>query len=555
MTITAMTIHRQRSRPKDLVFFGGLAIIAGVCLLAQSALGADPGPGDSQAKNAANEYTTVLGRFAEFSKGLDTFSVDMTSSVLIETNRLRQNIVEISRLSAARPDKVSLVLSKGLAGPTVVFDGAETSTYLPRLHQYTQLPGPDNIDQLFAPSNRTGESLQQAMPLLPLLLVPGEWDWFLNATKNGQYLGQMEISEEQNLCLAGGIECHHLKVPLYGHKWDILIEAGPKPLLRKISISVSQWSEKITATWTFCNWNIGGPHPEDAFVPRLPDSAAKVDKFRQPTGRASHPMIGKDAPDFDLPLLDGGRASLSSHKGKDVVILDFWASWCGYCIQGMPNLISVMERYKDKPVTLYAINVRESAERAGQTLKSRNWKMAVPLDDSGRLANRYGASGLPYTVIVDTKGKIAHVHAGLLPNMKEQLIADIDSLLGKAANHGNYDLVCKSAKMSPESAKTGEPISFRCVLANLGTDTIKAGSADISLVIENVETYIGTLTDDIAPSGELEIVLGKESWNIALLQPGKFDYTLQVDLEDRLAETNEQNNIFSGTLNISSAND
>ena len=70
-------------------------------------------------------------------------------------------------------------------------------------------------------------------------------------------------------------------------------------------------------------------------------------------------MIGKPAPEFTLPLLDGGIFELAAHRGKEIVLLDFWATWCGPCRAAMPVLVDVAKEYADKGVRYYAIDLRE----------------------------------------------------------------------------------------------------------------------------------------------------------------------------------------------------
>src|SRR5690349_4238380 len=75
-----------------------------------------------------------------------------------------------------------------------------------------------------------------------------------------------------------------------------------------------------------------------------------------------HPLDGKPAPAFSLDLLKGGKATLADHKNKNVVILDFWATWCGPCVQAMPIVSEVAKSFADKGVVLYAVNEQEEAD-------------------------------------------------------------------------------------------------------------------------------------------------------------------------------------------------
>lgn len=142
-----------------------------------------------------------------------------------------------------------------------------------------------------------------------------------------------------------------------------------------------------------------------------------------------HPLEGTQAPAFTLPLLDGGTADLSAHKGKEIVILDFWATWCGPCRMAMPIMDEVAREYADKGVRLYAVNQQENPETIRAFLKEMNLSCTVALDDMGRTSDAYGADGIPHTVIIDKEGRIQSVHLGYVPGIKAQITKELDALL------------------------------------------------------------------------------------------------------------------------------
>lgn len=142
-----------------------------------------------------------------------------------------------------------------------------------------------------------------------------------------------------------------------------------------------------------------------------------------------HPMLGAQAPDIKLQLLDGGSFDLAKHRDKDIVILDFWASWCGPCRAGMPVTIRVANEYANKGVVLYAVNLAESPETIRGFLTSINAKCTVALDSAGQAGVAYGANSIPQTVIIDKTGRIRAVHVGFGPGMDKTLRHDLDELI------------------------------------------------------------------------------------------------------------------------------
>lgn len=141
-------------------------------------------------------------------------------------------------------------------------------------------------------------------------------------------------------------------------------------------------------------------------------------------------LVGKAAPEIELTMLDGKKFSLAKYKNK-VVVLDFWASWCGPCIQAMPQIHQVAEEFKADGVELVGVNLEEAPDRITATLKRLELDLAVALDKDGRVAGRYGATSIPQTVIIDAEGKVARVFVGGGPRLGEQIRTALQTVLGK----------------------------------------------------------------------------------------------------------------------------
>ena len=139
-------------------------------------------------------------------------------------------------------------------------------------------------------------------------------------------------------------------------------------------------------------------------------------------------LVGKAAPDFSLKKLDGSSFRLSDQK-NDVVILDFWASWCGPCLQVMPQIDKVAEEFAGQGVRLYAVNLEEKPEQVKAALERLKLSTTVVLDRDGRVAEKYGATSIPQTVIIDREGKVARLFVGGGARFDEQLRTALKSVL------------------------------------------------------------------------------------------------------------------------------
>ncbi len=148
--------------------------------------------------------------------------------------------------------------------------------------------------------------------------------------------------------------------------------------------------------------------PQHASLAALKTKIQAQPKQEQQASPAS--WINKPAPDFTLPDVNGKPTSLSSFKGK-YVLVDFWASWCGPCRQENPNVVSAFQKFKNKNFTILGV----SLDRPGQ---KENWVKAINEDNlawthvsdlkfwESMVVNMYGIDGIPYNVLVDPSGKI-----------------------------------------------------------------------------------------------------------------------------------------------------
>jgi peroxiredoxin len=128
--------------------------------------------------------------------------------------------------------------------------------------------------------------------------------------------------------------------------------------------------------------------------------------------------IGELAPDFALKTTDNRDIKLSDYRGKNI-ILNFWASWCGPCRYEMPALQSVHENWSKADVVVLAINVQDGFENARSYAKANKLTFTIPVDIPGKVAEQYGARGLPTSFIIDSDGVIKSIKIGPFINVDE----------------------------------------------------------------------------------------------------------------------------------------
>jgi thiol-disulfide isomerase/thioredoxin len=139
--------------------------------------------------------------------------------------------------------------------------------------------------------------------------------------------------------------------------------------------------------------------------------------------------LNKPAPEVDLPDLNGSRFQLANHRGVNIVVLDFWATWCVPCVRELPALTRVMRSYEDKGVVFRAVNVDEDRAVINAFLKSSHLEAPISLDDGGKLADAFGAQTLPLLVLIDKAGVVRGMHWGEIESPGTVLAEDLDAIL------------------------------------------------------------------------------------------------------------------------------
>ncbi|HEX7448476.1 MAG TPA: TlpA disulfide reductase family protein, partial [Pirellulales bacterium] len=178
------------------------------------------------------------------------------------------------------------------------------------------------------------------------------------------------------------------------------------------------------ATLPYQQWKLTPATVPVAFQPSA-DGDSPVD-----TGKDSA-WVGRTAPDFDLELVDGARFRLSQQKGK-IVVLDFWATWCAPCRQGLPKVAEAVAGFEAEDIRLVTVNLQEPADAVSDALKRMELDVAVALDHDGAVAERYGASAIPYTVVVGRDGTVARVFVGTSPDIDARIKAALEELRSPA---------------------------------------------------------------------------------------------------------------------------
>ncbi len=136
--------------------------------------------------------------------------------------------------------------------------------------------------------------------------------------------------------------------------------------------------------------------------------------------------IGRQAPAFQLKDLQGNDVSLAQFRGK-IVMLDFWATWCGPCRITMP-LLEELQHEHPNDFTLLAVNVGDPPDTVAPYVQQHRVSARVLLDVDGVVGSAYGSESIPMQVLIDQTGVIRHIQAGYYPGLKDDLWSEIAKL-------------------------------------------------------------------------------------------------------------------------------
>jgi peroxiredoxin len=162
--------------------------------------------------------------------------------------------------------------------------------------------------------------------------------------------------------------------------------------------------------------------------------------------------IGAPAPAFDLPVFGQNHKhmSLAQLRGK-VVLLDFWASWCGPCRQSFPLYEKLRSEMPARDFTLLAINLDEMIDGPTAFLEEHPVHYTSLADPNGEVAKAYGLIGMPSSFVIDREGIVRGRHTGFKPQDIDAVRKEIHDLLGDAIQEPAGKPINERAAGTPQS--------------------------------------------------------------------------------------------------------
>lgn len=340
----------------------------------------------------------------------------------------------------------------------VVADGQKLRAFTPSLgDQVLERP----VDQGLSLDDLTAdEMLDQAMrgqlgaglPQL-LLLLDGEAIAKLTADAKLLQLPDLEF---------GGDTCHRVSVQGPAGTAVFWI-AAESHLLRKFEFPMNAMREQfpLKSVWAeFKGAKIGGAISPLAFQMELPEGTKLVKKFVMPPPDAPSPLLNQPAGEFSFTDMNGSPVTRESLAGK-VVVLDLWATWCGWCFEGLPLLQTVYAKFKENDrVAILAVCTDETAvsdEKVRQAFDKQKLTIPIVRDLARHTDKAFQVRGLPTSVVLGPDGTVQDYHVGFDAKLGETLPAKIEKLLA-GENLAQQELEAYEKEKQAFEAKLAEAL-------------------------------------------------------------------------------------------------
>ena len=138
--------------------------------------------------------------------------------------------------------------------------------------------------------------------------------------------------------------------------------------------------------------------------------------------------VGSTAPDFTLRSLSGPNMRLQEQRGQ-VVLVNFWATWCGPCRKEMPHLNRIADKYKSSGLVMLGVNVDDDVRNAADVAAKLGVRFPVLLDTDKKVSRLYDLNSMPSTLVIDRSGRVRYVHRGYQDGYEDLYDKQIRDLL------------------------------------------------------------------------------------------------------------------------------
>jgi peroxiredoxin/outer membrane lipoprotein-sorting protein len=373
--------------------------VARAVLLASLALA---GAGAVARADVPADPTGLLTKVRETYQGLTRCRFEGVVSVSMSAQGQQQSFDSPVMLAVSKPGRIRSEIRNPMMGMQYVSDGQEMVVYAEQLNQFTRRPLPVSADSLVA-------------------FVPSALNRYF--TIDEKVKSARRVRDERLIVAGKPVDCVVVEVD-YDHPTSPQGELSAttfwidraRALVVRESLMVIASNPQTGGTMEISQSTLitvsdtEVPQPDSLFVFRAPAGATEVQQIGQQAPRPD--LSGKPAPDFTLTDLAGRPVKLSGLRGK-VVLLDFWATWCGPCRIEMPRVQKLYKDFKSRGLEVFGVDFGEDPARVKPFIQKNGYTFPILLDRKQQVGRSYEVNGIPTLVIVDRKGIIHSYFVGV----------------------------------------------------------------------------------------------------------------------------------------------
>jgi peroxiredoxin len=367
-------------------------------------------PKKPQAK-VSPDARTLLDQLSAAYKKLNSLNVSGTLTADIDVGGESSRETSAFEASFQAPNKFKHEIkdARGRTDLVLGSTGEKLYAFRPRHNDYKQAAAPKERAAFDRIPNPMRDLLQMQNPSLMAALCDDASKFLLD--------GVTEVAKVPDTDIAGA------KLPTLEFKsehGDYRVALDPQTkLIRRIDFDMVKTFtkhrddvKKYLLTYDYTHSSpVANPAPE-AFAWAVPDDAREAVTAAPEVGEnAEKALTGKPAPDFSLKGMDGKPVALADLQGN-VIILDFWATWCGPCRASLPGLNKLHKELKEKGLQTFAVDLEESKDVVQPVAAKICPDIPVLFDEDSKVAKSYGVSGIPQTVVIGKDGKIRKIIIG-----------------------------------------------------------------------------------------------------------------------------------------------
>jgi peroxiredoxin len=316
-------------------------------------------------------------------------------------------------LSIERPNKMALVLKDGSLGATVVCDGTNTITFVPKPSMFTVQKASKQIGgvDLAAQTADMG-----SMAFITAMFSESPRAALLAGVVEAKYGGAEKI---------GGTDCDRVNMKQEGLDWRLFTTTGEKPLVRRIEVAIPQ---QLDMSMDFTGWKLNAAIPGDRFKFAPPADAKKVDKLldeEEKEGEDSD-LVDEALPKLKLKTLEGDVFDTAALKGHPTILV-VWSGEAEHCLNAIK---ATMELAAAKKMAIYSINIDEKPDklRIKNFLKTNKLNLKTAVDENREAVEKLEMEGVPTTFLIDKAGVIRKAYLGYHKDFKTLLEKEIEAL-------------------------------------------------------------------------------------------------------------------------------